>query len=176
MFIPYEPLTEQQALEARYQLLPKGRYQGHIFMAEDKISRTSGNPMTEVVIHVKDKNGQKMEIKDFLTYVPGMQWKIRHCAQATQTLDHYENKRFCGEVIKGKDVIVEVDIQEGNLIPDEKLNGKPEGSKYPNKNIIVDYVVENNIKSSTLSPLGASPLPLNKPIPGNEFINDDLPF
>jgi hypothetical protein len=35
MFIPYEPLTEQQALEARYQLLPKGRYQGHIFMAED---------------------------------------------------------------------------------------------------------------------------------------------
>ena len=82
----------------------------------------------------------------------GTQFKLisfHHCAKLFVALERlgaffFDCKRF-----------------KAGIYVSEKLNGKPIGSKYPDKNIIEDYVVG---KSNTIGK------------PADEFINDAIPF
>lgn len=162
----YEVMTENDALKARYSLLKEGEYPAIIFDCIDTISKNSGNPMFEVTLHVIGNDGSRNEVKDFCTFTHKMMWKvIRLCASAG-VLAAYENKTLHPSMLKGQKIKVLVKAQEGKEIPFEKLNGKPVGSKYPDKNVIEDYLMDT------------SPSRLNPLIPktDNTFPDDDIPF
>jgi hypothetical protein len=135
----YEVFTEEQAMAERFQLLPDGIYEAVTTASFDKKS-SSGNPMMEVHLSVWDKEGRTYEIKDFLVFTKGMMWKVIHFAHSAGLLKEYEEGKLCSDVVISEIVKVKVSIEPGKEIPQDKLNGKPVGSKYFDKNRIEDYL------------------------------------
>ncbi len=158
----YDPITEEQAMRERYQLLPDGEYDGVIEKAEARVSG-SGNPMIDTTITVYDKQGRTHSIRDFLVFTPNMQWKAIHCAKSCGLEKEYEEKKFCPEIMVKKNVRVLLGSQTGKVIPTEKLNGKAPGALYPDKNVIEDYLARNGET-------------VNKVTAQDDFISDDIPF
>ena len=158
----YEVMSEQDALQERYQLLKEGMYVAVIRKSEDKISM-SGNPMMDMILDVYDEHGKSHEVRDFLVFTKKTMWKVIHCADSAGMLDEYNDKKFCSETITGRNVKVKIIIEKGNVIPDEKLNGKPFGSRYPDKNKVDDYLTK------------IEPVNLMEKVAEEPF-NDDIPF
>lgn len=134
----FQPLTEEE-IDA-YSLMPKGEYDFQVVKAERQTSKT-GKPMAKLQLLVWDKEGKDHVVFDYLVFstVPLNLRKVKHFCEATQQAEAYANgqlpedlARLCGRAL--------VDIDEGAEIPEDKLNGKPKGSKYPTKNIVVDYL------------------------------------
>jgi hypothetical protein len=156
----YTPLTEEESDKSRFNLLEPGKYQFTVVNATFKTS-SKGYPMITLILDVWDKMGKKHTIKDYLiSNLPSMEWKIRHFCKATDLLDAYQSGQFNETLAHDKNGWCIIGIQKGQQ--------KEDGSFYRDKNVIDDYIVDDKITSSIA--------PLNKPIPGNEFINDDLPF
>lgn len=135
----YEPMSEQQAMNERFQLVKDGEYQAVIDKADARVS-SSGNNMIDLLLSVYDDQGHPHPVRDFLVFTANMMWKAIHCADSAGLLKEYEDRKFCPELIQGKTVRVIVKSQQGTEIPMDKLNGKPIGSRYPDKNVVEDYV------------------------------------
>ncbi len=146
----YDVMTEQEALQERYQLLKDGEYDAVIVTSQDKISANSGNPMMDMTLYVYDENGREHSVRDFLVFTKSMMWKIIHCADSAGLLQEYEQRKFCSNLIEGKQVRVKIITENGGEIPQDKLNGKPLGSRYPDKNKVFDYVKRNKNKEVNL--------------------------
>lgn len=141
----YTPMTEEQAQKERYHLLEDGEYDAVAVKVTHRISPAQNN-MFEIDWHVFDKSGQPVEVKDFLVFTNKMMWKVIHCADSCGILKEYEDKKFTPELLQGQHSRVLVSQQKGNPIPSDKLRGKPEGTCYPDKNVIYDYVKMENQK------------------------------
>ncbi len=135
----YEPLTEQEAIEERFNLLSEGEYDAVITASTDKTS-SSGNPMMDMTVQVFDANGKARDVRDFLVFTRPMMWKIVHFADSAGVAMQYGQGKLCSEIAIGRRVRVKVGIEEGGLIPEDKLKGKPLGTKYSDKNKIEDYI------------------------------------
>jgi len=135
----YEILTEQEAIEERFNLLKEGEYDAVITASHDKQS-SSGNPMMDMTLQVFDNNGKARDVRDFLVFTKTMMWKVIHFADSAGLMTQYEQGKLCSEVAIGQRVRVKINIEEGSEIPADKLKGKPAGSKYPDKNKVDDYV------------------------------------
>ncbi|HHF7350857.1 TPA: DUF669 domain-containing protein [Legionella anisa] len=159
----YQVMNEQEAMQERFQLLKEGEYDAVITASQDTHSST-GNPMMDMTVTVFDENGRKQDIRDFLVFTPKMMWKIIHFADSAGILKEYEEQKLCSQVAIDNRVRVKIKIEEGKLIPVEKLDGKPMGSKYPDKNKVEDYVKREDWK-----PLGHAPNAM-------KFEDDDVPF
>jgi hypothetical protein len=159
----YEVLTESEAMQERYQLLPDGEYSAVISSPIDKISQNSGNPMIEVILTVYDANGKDHTVKDYLSYSRSMAWKMIHCAESAGKLQEYKDKKFCADVIRGCNVKVRIGTEKGGEIPIDKLKGKAPGARYPDKNKVEDYIV------GSVS---------DKPVVANTdgFLDEEIPF
>ncbi len=140
--ISYDPMTKEQAEIERFSLAKEGYYPGFIEDSTDKISK-SGNSMMEMQLRLYKEDGSSFSFTDYLVFNPKTMWKVVNCAESSGTIKEYNERKFCSEVVKNKKVKVWVGIQEGQLIPDEKLNGKPSGSKYPDKNVAKDYLKQD---------------------------------
>lgn len=160
----YEVLNEQEAMAERFQLMKEGEYDAIISASTDTVSANSGNPMMDMTVSVFDDNGKSHDIRDFLVFTKTMMWKVVHCADSAGLLPEYESQKFCSNAIIGKRVRVKVNIESGGEIPEDKLKGKPVGSKYPDKNKIEDYVKKEDQK------------PLNTNNDGVPFQDDDIAF
>lgn len=163
MLFDYEVLTEDQANKERYQLLNDGMYPAVIKRVEHKVSST-GNNMYELDLDVYDENGRNHFIRDYVVFTRSMSWKVIHFADSTGTLAEYESKKFTPDLLLNKSCVVMLKTQQGGEIPSEKLNGKPVGSRYPDKNVIQDYV--KKCDQVAQKKVANSDLPFN----------DDLPF
>lgn len=161
----YDVLSESEAMAERYQLLPEGDYPAVIDSSVDKISENSGNPMMDMTLSVFDKNGRSHSVRDFLPFTRNMAWKMIHCAESAGLLKEYQDKKFCSSLMVGKNVVVRIVLEKGGEIPEHKLNGKPPGSKYPDKNKVEDYVINKN-----------SHKPMEKKAEENDFDDDSIPF
>ncbi len=150
----YEVMNEQQAMAERFQLLKEGEYDAIITSSEDKVSANSGNPMMDMTVTVFDKQGKAHDVRDFLVFTKAMMWKVVHFADSAGCLPGYEDGKLCSEMAIDKHVRVKVAIESGKEIPQDKLNGKPMGSKYPDKNKIEDYIKKDE----------------------NALVDDDVPF
>ena len=137
----YDPMSEEEALKERFSLLPDGTYRATIILAEGKISN-SGNPMGVFTLRVWDADDKPKEIIDYIPSIRTMAWKMRHLCAACNLMKEYESNAFRPELTEGKNVSVIIKTAIGKEIPFDKLNGKPSGTKYPNKNIIEDYEIE----------------------------------
>lgn len=158
----YDVLSEEKAMQEKFQLLPEGEYEAVIDKSEDKIS-SSGNPMMDMHLSVYDSEGRTHSVRDFLVFTKGMMWKVIHCADSAGILSEYESKKFCSATIHGRNVKVRVVTEKGSLIPDEKLNGKAHGSRYPDKNKIEDYISNTGNISQNV-------------VKDNSFDDDQIPF
>ncbi len=138
----YTPMSEEQAMRERFELLNDGEYHATIKSATLKNSQ-SGNPMFEVYLDVYNEIGKPHALKDYLVFTNKMMWKVRHCAEATNLIKEYEDQKFAPELILNKNIKVLLSKQEGNIIPDDKLKGKPSGSRYPDKNVVLDYIKDD---------------------------------
>lgn len=163
MLFDYEVLTEDQANKERYQLLNDGMYPAVITKVNHKIS-PKGNNMYEVDLDVYDENGRGHFIRDYVVFTRSMSWKVIHFADSTGTIAEYESKKFTPDLLLNKSCVVLIKTQQGAEIPVEKLNGKPAGSRYPDKNVIQDYV--KKCDQDKMNKASGSDLPFN----------DDLPF
>jgi len=161
----YDVLSEEEAIQERYQLLPDGDYPGVIESAVDKISESSGNPMMDMILSIFDKNGKSYSVRDFLPYTRNMAWKMIHCAESSGLLKEYQDKKFCSSLVVGKNVLVRVSLEKGGEIPEHKLKGKAPGAKYPDKNKVEDYIVNKFADK-----------PILKDDKENDFDDDSIPF
>lgn len=159
----YDVLSEEEAQKARFQLLEDGTYKGIIEHIEHKPS-ASGNPMLALKIRVWNEDGSPKEINDWITLIPSMMWKLRHLCISAGLLKEFEDKTFKPEMLEGREVMLKIKFKAGTAIPENKLNGKTPGEKYPDRNAVDDYV--ELLKNS-----GMKPLPEAK-----DDFNDEIPF
>lgn len=162
MFV-YDVMSEQEAIEERFNLLKEGEYDAVITVSHDKTSANSGNPMMDMTLQVFDEAGKARDVRDFLVFTKTMMWKVIHFADSAGLLKQYEDGKLCSEVAIGNRVRVKIGIEEGGEIPQDKLKGKAAGSKYPDKNKVEDYIKKEDQK----------PLPLKAE--DDPFADDDMP-
>ena len=135
----YNPVSEEEAQKLRYNLLPDGIYKGKVKEAERKKSY-AGNPMGVFTLKFSDNEGNCRTIIDHIAFIPSMMWKARHFCESTDLINEFESKKFVPELALDKDVYARIKTEIGKEIPFDKLNGKPPGSRYPDKNVVEDYV------------------------------------
>jgi len=160
MSFSYTPISKQQAEDARFSLIKPGNYHAVVRQMTPKPS-DKGNQMIVVMLNVYHGNNEIEQIFDYLTFVPSMMWKIIHFCESIGLLEAYENGSFKPDMALNRNTFVKVGFQSGKEIPFDKLNGKPVGSKYPDRNSIEDYVRKELVTE----------LPEKK----KEF-DDDIPF
>lgn len=163
----YEVMTEKDAMAERFQLIKEGEYDAMVSHSVDKRSST-GNPMMEMTLTIYNANGSTHEIRDYLVFTKTMMWKVIGFCQAANLMEIYEAGKLCSKEVKNCHVRAKVGLESGKEIPEDKLNGKPLGSKYPDKNKIEHYVKimdENNLNKKNL-----------KKEEADSFVDDDLPF
>jgi len=161
----YEVMSEQDAMNERFQLVKEGIYDAVITASQDTVSANSGNPMMDMTVTVYDENGKARDIRDFLVFTKAMMWKVVHFADSAGIVKEYEEGKLCSEVAIGKRVQVKITVEEGSEIPQDKLKGKPMGSKYPDKNKVEDYIKKSD--------QGATSAKSENPAP---FEDDDIAF
>jgi hypothetical protein len=147
----YDVMSEQEAIEQRFNLLKEGEYDAVVTVSHDKVSSNSGNPMMDITLQVFDESGKACDVRDFLVFTKKMMWKVIHFADSASLLKEYEEGKLCSEVAIGQRVRVKIGIEEGGEITQDKLKGKPIGSKYPDKNKVEDYVKKEDQKPLTIA-------------------------
>jgi hypothetical protein len=158
----YQVYTEEEAIEERFNLLKEGEYDAVIISSEDRVS-SSGNPMMAIMLQVFDENGKARDVRDYLVFTKGMAWKVIDFANSAGVSKQYVEGKLCSEIVVGNCVRAKIKVQEGDEISQDKLKGKPDGSKYPSKNV-VDYYIKRSIVIQKES----------KPV--DQFKDDILPF
>lgn len=156
----YQVMGEEEAMQERFQILKEGDYDGFIELSEDKISQNSGNPMMAMTLTVFDSEGKSYQVKDYLVFTKKMMWKVIHCAESAGLSQEYHLKKFCSQAVIGKRIRAKIGIETGSLIPDDKLNGRPSGATYPDKNKVEDYIK----RTATSTALPTAP------------VDEDVPF
>jgi len=163
MSFQYSVMSEQEAIEERFNLLKEGEYDAVIIASQDKTS-SSGNPMMDITLQVFDEAGKARDVRDFLVFTKSMMWKVIHFADSAGLLRKYEEGKLCSELSINHRVRVKIVVEEGSEIPEDKLKGKPAGSKYPDKNKVDDYVKQADQK------------PLTQKVDNDPFTDDDINF
>lgn len=132
------PKTEEQVKEeqSKFGLLEKGEYPADIYDAFDKVSKAN-NEMLHLKLKVYDSHGRMWLIDDYL--LDAMAYKLRHCCDATGNTEKYESGEIMASDFKDKSVTVKVGIQ------------KSKDPKYPDRNTIIDYVVDDKKQKSELN-------------------------
>lgn len=106
-------------------LFEEGTYDAEIVKAEEATS-SKGNDMIVVTLRVYDGAGSSKFVTDYL--MDKIPYKLKHICKACDLLPDYENGTIDAAKFVGKSVKIKLNIQE------DKEN------KYPDKNIIKDYI------------------------------------
>lgn len=109
------------------QVFPRGTYQFEVIEGFDKVSQ-AGNPMIELKLKVSDANGASRFVTDYL--LEKLPIKLRHAAEACSLLQQYEAGELTGKEFVGKTGKLTLTIE------------KDKNHKFPDKNVVADYVVK----------------------------------
>ena len=140
MSFDYDPMTEEEVQKARFQLLDEGEYDAVVDAATHEVS-SKGNQMIKLSLSVFDPNGVIVPVYDYLVFTKQMMWKVKHFCDSAGLEKEYMDKKFDALIADRQNVRVKLIVQDGSLIPADKLNGKPQGSRYPTKNAVEDYLM-----------------------------------
>ena len=92
MPLPYQVWTEEQ-IDNRG-IVPEGNYPFEVTGASlQKTKGKNGKPVHDMLVidmNIIDTHGQIRKIRDWIVFVENMDWKLRHLANTTLLLDHYE--------------------------------------------------------------------------------------
>jgi hypothetical protein len=149
MSYSFQPMTEQE-LNAN-KLVEDGTYEFYVIRSTRKISKAM-NSMCELNIRFWDKEGKIHTLFDYLVFsnVPLNIKKVKHFCDAVGLIEEYKVGQI-PEELGGYSGKFKIFTQIGQEIPKDKLQGKPPGSKYPDKNAVEDYVVteKSSVKYSS---------------------------
>ncbi len=121
---------EKKAEERRTRLLMEpGIYDFEVAQAQDTVSK-SGNDMIKLQLKVWDKDGNERFVFDYL--LEAMEFKLRHFAESVELLDLYNAGEMFAPDCVGRCGKVELLVEKGAR--------KPDGTMYPDKNTVKDYV------------------------------------
>lgn len=160
MPLPYQPWTEDE-VKAR-NVVPEGDYKFEILTAiekrtkpklDDRGQQTATYPMIELDFIFTDQNGVSKTLKDWIVFMPGMDWKLRHLAKSIGLLSLYEDKKLEAVHLAGRKGMFTLGIK------DNVYNGEQR-----RQNFVKDYVGEGQLLAVT----GA--------LPAKEEFDNDLPF
>jgi hypothetical protein len=160
----YDPMSEEQAQQERFSLLPEGLYDASIEKFEGRMS-SSGNRMVVFDLNVYDNNGHIHSLKDFIAFTPKMSWKLRHHCVSAGLEKEFMAKTWRPHMSVGKMVRVKVVVQAGQEIPADKLKGKAPGAMYPDRNSVDDYIAVSGVNSPATAPSHAA-----------DGFDDSIPF
>jgi hypothetical protein len=131
--VKFTPKTTAE-LEAEAALrgpFPNGEYDFDFVDSEDAVSK-NGNDMIAVTLKVYNSNGDSRKVKDWL--LESMAYKLKHACETCGLGDAYEAGSIEAFDLLNRSGRVKLKI--------EKSSG------YPDKNAVVDYVVDDSAKSS----------------------------
>ncbi len=151
----YQVYSDQEAQEERYNLLKEGYYDAVIASSVDKTS-SSGNPMMDITLQVFDENGRARNVRDFLVFTKSMMWKVIDFADSAGIKEAYNEGRLCSDLAIGNRVRVKVTVEPGSEISFDKLQGKPSGTRYPDKNKVEAYI-RKGVQERSLPPTDDDP-------------------
>lgn len=157
----YNPLSEDEVQKARFDLLEDGDYDGVVISAKRAMSK-SNNIMADIIVRFFDASGKEYDIRDFLVFTLKMLFKVKHFCDSAGLQKEYLDGTFEPEMALNQHIRAHVVRQPGSEIPVDKLQGKPFGSKYPDKNAVDDYLIGKS---------AAKPIPKK-----DDFIDDNIPF
>jgi len=120
----FEPKTEQEIIEGK--LWPKGEYDFEIVGAFEKVSQSSGHPMIELKLRLSNGKGASRMVSDYL--LKETPEKLRHAADACRVLDRYDTGSLSDTDFRGKRGRLKLGIE------------KDRKRKYPDKNVVLDYL------------------------------------
>jgi len=141
-------------------LLPDGVYDFCIKHAEDAISK-SGNEMIKATISLYDSHGREHTLTDYL--LEAMPRKLKHFSYAVGLQKEYEQGSLNANDCINKTGRLELSIEIGGR--------NPSGGFYPNKNSIVDYMLDNEPVEVVSTIKTSSTNKKDHPI-----LDDDVPF
>lgn len=156
MSYSFLPMTEEEINAPS--LIDDGVYDFQVLKSTRKTSQ-KGNPMAELRLKLWDKEGKTHTLFDYLVFsqVPLNIRKVKHFCDAVGLQEDYkkgklpeELENFCGKAHIG--------IQE--------KQPKSNGGFYPEKNVVVDYIISD--KSATKHESIKETV--------DQDLNDDLPF
>lgn len=133
----FQPRTEQEIQDAK--LWKKGEYDFEVLDGADKTSKSSGNPMIELRLKLKDGKESRTLIDYLLAETPE---KLRHAASACSLLDRYDKGDLPGAEFKGKKGRIKLGIE------------KDKKKVYPDKNVVLDYICAESLKAGAGSTSG----------------------
>lgn len=159
MALPYKKWTEQDILDRN--VSPEGDYKFLVIDAVMKKTKPAYDKdgkakiihdMLELNLEFSDANGVLKKQKDWIVFIEGMDWKLRHLASATGTLNFYDNDELDCHHLKGKRGSFTLGIRDG------EYNGEKR-----KQNFVKDYIK----KDVSLSDVNAVK---------HKDLNDDIPF
>lgn len=159
----YTPRSEEELLE----LAPEGIYHFTVIASEERQSKTSGIQMACLVIKFTDHSGRTHEIKDYLSYMPKMDWKIKHLCDTCGKQDRWGSGVFNAEnsVLEGWEGTVKVGVDKTGERPQNKVKDYVSGSA---DKAAASVITQTN---SLGQPVNLTITPAN-----NVEKDDDLPF
>lgn len=149
----FDPITDAE-LEASQstenQLAENGIYDFEIMVSKRTYSK-AGNEMSKLKLRITDKNGKQYIVWDNLVFSDSTfcRRKIKHFCQSIGLIEECNRGELPAE-LGGYSGKCEIGYQ------DKQPND--EGGYYPAKNIVVDYIKDDNAKPKT------------------EFLNEDILF
>jgi hypothetical protein len=152
MAFTFTPLSDEeiQAVKNR-SLMPNGVYPFVVKSAEHAISQ-SNNPMIKVTLAVMDKEGNERLIPDWLLATDTSIEKLKHFCDSIGLVETYARGSFEPHEFLNRSGRCLVGIQKGKT--------KDDGSIFPDKNSIKDYI-KRDVRS---------------PLPEKSELNDDIGF
>lgn len=143
----YDPITEDEAIVIRFNLLPKGTYKFRVEGSTAKVSKKN-NPMIELQL-VIDHEGKESTIRDWLIGMDNgfCKQKIRKFCESVGLLEQYEagtfNENSCMTEsanhtgLHHKRGYAQIDIEKGKQ--------KDDGDFFPDKNVIAFYIPQKDV-------------------------------
>lgn len=152
----FKPKTQEEILfeSAAMSLITPGIYSFEVIEATNKLSK-AGNEMIQLKLKVWDDNGRERIIFDYL--LESMAYKLKHFCETTGLLGKYEMGVIDETDCLGKSGLVDIIIQKGSK--------KTDGSLYPDRNSVKDYLIKEGFTKPKLT-LAAN----------NDIVDDDIPF
>ena len=148
---------------ANRNLIAEGDYLFSCLNCVEKRTKSDDAVMWEIDLLIKDMNGVEKKLKDWIVFMEGLDWKLRHLARTTGLIEMYESGAMKPTSLIGK---------RGYLKLGKRINNKT-GQLVNN---VMDYLISTSNGYASASGKNANKTS-SKPesVPKDSF-NDDIPF
>jgi hypothetical protein len=132
MALPYKKWSEDDVKNRN--VVEAGDYKFRVVGAMRKRTKSGANEMLEIDLEFTDNNGVVKKLRDWIVFMDGMDWKLRHLANTTGLLEMYEDGSLDDYHFKNKIGIVKLGTKDDEY----------EGEKRK-INFVKDYVKQEDM-------------------------------